>query len=175
MKQTAQQTSATSKLDLPQSGSEDEDETWLIEPTGCKTTTRNKVPASASSAAEACRAAEDPFHRRSKTQPVAEPDLLKTMIVARGRELPGPRSQDDDEDSSPIVQESDQTEHTQCSSNNHPTLMPSRGASAHGSEESPLVTPASPRQSAKLTNSTEHGEGENAKLTYKMNIYKEYL
>ena len=100
-----------------------------------------------------------------KTQPVAEPDLLKTMIVARGRELPGPRSQDDDEDSSPIVQESDRTEHTQCSSNNRSSLMPSRGASAHGSEESPLVTPASPRQRAKLTNSTEKAKGENAKLT----------
>ena len=141
MNEHAQQTSATSKLDLPQSGSEDDDETWLIGSTGCKTTTTIKVPASASSAAEACRAAEDPFHRHSKTQPVAEPQPPRTRC-----DLPGPQSQDDDEDSSPVVQELDRAEHTQCSSNNHPSLMLSRGASAHGSEEfssgDTCVTPA---------------------------------
>ena len=43
--------------------------------------------------------------------------------------------------------------------------MPSLGASAHGSEESPLVTPTSPMQNAHLTDSTENKEKENAKLT----------
>ena len=165
VQQSTQQTSAISELDLPQSGSEDDDETWLTEPNGCKTTSTIKVAAEVHSAAEAYSVAKNPFHQHSKTQPVAEPDLPKTTIVTRGRDLPGPQSQDDDEDSSPIVQELDRAEHTQCSSNNHPTLMPSRGASALGSEESPLVTPASPRQNAKLTSSTEKARGENAKLT----------
>ena len=131
MKQTAQQISATSELDLPQPGSEDDDETWLTGPTGCKTTTSIKV------AAEACwvhnSVLKDPFHQHSKTQLVAEPDLPRTIAIARGCGLPGPQSQDDDEDSSPIVQELDRAEHTQCSSNYHSTLTLSLGASALGS------------------------------------------
>ena len=79
--------------------------------------------------------------------------------------MPGPQSQDDDEDSSPIVQELGRAEHPQRSSINHLTLMPSLGASALGSEESSQVTPASPPQSAHLTDSTEQVGEENAKLT----------
>ena len=65
-------------LDLPQSGSEDDDETWLTGPNGCKTTTPTKVVAEATNAAEACQKSEDPFHHHSRTQPVAEPDLPRT-------------------------------------------------------------------------------------------------
>ena len=107
MEQTNQHNFATAELDLPQSGSEDDDETWLIEPTGCKTTNPIKVAAEAINAAEACWAhnpvAVDPFRSRPKTQPVAEPDLPTISTATHGCGLPGPQSQDDDEDSSPIV------------------------------------------------------------------------
>ena len=140
MKQSTQQISATAGLDLPQSGSEDDDETWLIGPTGCKTTTTTKV------AAEACSESEDPFHQHSKTQLVADPILPRITVpivtttsaapcstIGHGCDLPGPQSRDDDEDSSPFVQELDRAEHTQCS-NYHSTLTHSLGASALGSE-----------------------------------------
>ena len=132
MKHSTQQITATSELDLFQPGSEDDDETWLTGTIGCKTTTTTEVAAGAISAAEACRFAEDPFHQHSKTQPVAEPNLPRITVpvdtttsaapcstVSHGCDLPGPQSQDDDEDTSPIVQELDRAEHTQCSSNNH--------------------------------------------------------
>ena len=166
---------------MPQSGSDDDDETWLTGTSGCKTTTSIKVAAEAISAAEECWVhdsdAKDPFHHLSKTQPVAEPDLPRITApvvtttsaapcstIGHGSDLPGPLSQDDDEDSSPLIQELDRAEHTQCSSN-YLTLTHSLGASAHGSEKSPRVTPASPPANAKLTNSTEEREEENAKLT----------
>ena len=129
MKQPTQQISAKPELDLPQPGSGDDDETWLTEPTGCKTTNPTKVVAEATDAAEAYRFAEDPFHQHSSTQPGAEPDLPRTkkpIVMPKSAaqcsingltcDLPGPQSQDDDEDSSPIVQELDRAEHTQCSS-----------------------------------------------------------
>ena len=120
IRQTNQHLSATAELDLPQSGSEDDDETWLTEPTGCKTTHPTKVAAEATNAAEACWApnpvAMDPFRSHPKTQPVAEPDLPRTTTATRGCDLPGFRSQDDDEDSSPIVQKPDRAEHPRCSS-----------------------------------------------------------
>ena len=101
----------------------------------------------------------DQYHASAKQY--AEPNLLRTRC-----DLPGPGSQDDDEDSSPIVQELDRAEHTRCSSNYYPTLTLSLGASALGSEKSPLATPTSPSQNAHLTDSTEKVEGENAKLTF---------
>ena len=77
--QPTQQISATTELDLPQSGSENDDETWLTEPTECKTTISIEVAAEAINAAEACSIAKDPFHQHSKTQPVAEQDLPRTQ------------------------------------------------------------------------------------------------
>ena len=47
--------------DLPQFGSEDDDETRLMEPTGSKTTTSAEVAAEAINAAEACSIAKDPY------------------------------------------------------------------------------------------------------------------
>ena len=84
--------------------------------------------------------------------------------IGHGCDLPGPQSQDDDEDSLPIVQELDRAEHTQCSSY-HPPLTHSLGASAHGSEKLPQVTPASPPTNANLSGNFGKKEEENAKLT----------
>ena len=111
---STQQISATTE-DLPQSGSEDDDETWLTEPTGCKTTTSIKVTAEAINTAEASTVAKDPFHQHSRTQPVAEPDLPRTTTVTREYDLPGPLSRDDDEDSSPLILDSDLADHVPCS------------------------------------------------------------
>ena len=127
------------------------------------------------------------FHQNPKSQPVAEPDLpritvpIVTTISAapcsingRERDLPGPRSQDDDEDSSPYVQDLNSADHVPCSSStmttsghNDKTLTHSLGASAHGSEfpfapnanltgSDRKVTPASPR----LTAASEKTEGD---------------
>ena len=117
------------------------------------------------------------FHQHSKTQPVAEPDLPRitepvvTTIsaapcstIGHGSDLPGPQSQDDDEDSSPIVQELNRAEHTQCSSY-HYTLTHSLVASALGSEKPLQVTPTSPAQNTNLSGNTGKEEHENAKLT----------
>ena len=139
-----------------------------MEPTGCKTITSTKVAAEAISFAEACSKLEDPFHQHSRTQPAAKPDLPHTTEC----DLPGPQSQDDDEDSSPIAQDSDLADHVPCSnydmtSSGHDimtlTLLP--GASAHGSQITKVanakltdcdrkVAPALPRtteECAKLT------------------------
>ena len=88
-------------------------------------------------------------------------------------------SWDDDEDSSPLVQDLDLADHVPCltrdmttSGHDEPTLTHSLGASAHGSEipiaqnakltgNNRKVTPASPR----LTAASEKAEEENAKLT----------
>ena len=180
IQQTTQQIPARPELDLPQSGSKDDDETWLTEPTGCKTTTTPKVAAEAIiaaeaiNAAEACSSAEDPFHPHPKTQPVAEPDLPRTQAPANSDhakecDLPGPLSRDDDEDSSPLIKDLDLADHIPCSTrdmttsgHDESTLTHSLGASALGSEttisenanltdSNRKVTPASPPENAKLT------------------------
>ena len=74
------------------------------------------------------------LHQNLKTQLGADPVLPRITMpvvttisaapcstIGHGCGLPGPQSQDDDEDSSPILQELDRAEHTQCSSY-HPTL-----------------------------------------------------
>ena len=159
-----------SELDLPQAGSEDEDETWLAEFAG----SQDKAE---TTAAEAGNTKEATFHPTPKILSVADPDLPRITVpvvtttsaapcstIGHGCDLPGPQSQDDDEDSSPIVQELDRAEHTQCSSY-HPPLTHSLGASAHGSEKLPQVTPASPPTNANLSGNFGKKEEENAKLT----------
>ena len=86
--------------------------------------------------------------------------------------MPGPLSRDDDEDSSPLIQDLDPADHVPCSTRDmttsgheDPTLTHSLGASALGSEtfnsenanftdSDRKMTPASLPQSAKLTGST---------------------
>ena len=179
VQRSTQQIPATAELDLPQFGSEDEDETRLTEPTGCKTTKPTKVVAEATRAAEACQKSVDPFHQHSKTQPVAEPDLLRTRDPAnsdyiKGCDLPGPQSQDDDEDSSPIVQELDRAEHTQCSSY-HYTLTQSGFLTTTlvvGTDSKELVTTGSTKNTSpnqlndrKVTPTSLQLTNKNARLT----------
>ena len=107
IQQTDQHLSATAELDFPQSGSKDDDETWLTEPTGCKTINPIKVAAEAINAAEACwvrnPVAVDPFRSHPKTQPVAEPDPFRITVpvvtttsaapcstFGHGCDMPGP-------------------------------------------------------------------------------------
>ena len=104
VQRSTQQLSANPEMDLPQSGSEDEDETWLTEPTGSKVTTRTGVVLESDSPAEVHLNSVEAFHQHRKTQPVAEPDLPRTPDPAlsdHAKEcvLPGPLSRDDDEDS----------------------------------------------------------------------------
>ena len=73
--------------------------------------------------------------------------------------VPGPQSQDDDEDSSPYVQDLDLEDQVSCSNREMTTfghtntkpLTLSPGTRAHGSENLQRVTPASLPQNAKLT------------------------
>ena len=107
--QSTQQISATTELELPQSGSEDDDETWLTELKGCEAPSR---------AAEAYTQLNEywktigPFHPTPTIHSAAEPVLLRTPDSALSASadscaLPGPLSRDDDEDSSPRTQDLD--------------------------------------------------------------------
>ena len=134
--QLTQQISATSDLDLPQFGSEDDDETWLIELIGGEV----KGPYEAAKQAyidhwEGYWELASLFHQNPKNQPGAEPDLPRITVPivtpistapcsinGRERDLPGPRSQDDDEDSPPFVQYLDSADHVPCSSSTMTTL-----------------------------------------------------
>ena len=110
-----------SELDLPQSGSEDEDETWLAEFTG----SQNKAE---TRAAEAQGHKEATFQPNPTDQLCADPGLPRThepIVTPRSaaqcsingseRNLPGPLSLDDDEDSSPLIQDLDLADHVPCS------------------------------------------------------------
>lgn len=66
-----QQIPPASELDLPQSGSKGDDETWLTEPTGCKT--NNKL-----AEANLDRAM---FHQHLRTQLGADPVLQRTQQI----------------------------------------------------------------------------------------------
>ena len=90
-------------------------------------------------------------------------------ISGSERDWPGPQSRDDDEDSSPLIQDLDLADHVPCSTRDmttsgheYPTLTHPLGASAlgsgiHGSENAKLtdsdrrVTPECPVKYAKLT------------------------
>ena len=135
------------ELDLPQSGSEDEDETWLTEFTGIKNTTTEAVSESDTPADKHLNSMAA-FHQHSKTQPVAEPNLPRTKC-----DLPGPQYQDDDEDSSPFIQDLNLADPVPCSTrdmttsaHDESTLTHSQGACALGSE-------IRNSENAKLTNS----------------------
>ena len=77
---TTQQISATSELDLPQSGSEDEDEMWLTELNGSEAGSTTKAAAEAYTQLEEYLKAIDTFYQHLKThnQSVAEPNLPRT-------------------------------------------------------------------------------------------------
>ena len=103
-------------------------------------------------------------------QPVAELDLPRTLDPAHSSNakkygLPGPLFQDNDEDSSPFVQDWDLADHVPCSTrdmttsgHDDPTLTHSLGTRAHGSENSTS-------QNAKLTATSRKAVEKNAKLT----------
>ena len=79
--------------------------------------------------------------------------------------MPGPQSQDDDEDSLPIVQELDRAEHTQCSSNDHSTLTQSGFLMATlvvGTDSKEWVTTGSTKNTSPNQLNADHG---NAHLT----------
>ena len=133
------------ELDLPQSGSEDEDETWLTEFTGPKTTTSTEAVSESATPADMHLNSVEAFHSHPKVQTVADPDLPRThepIVMPRSAaqcsingsecDLPGPLSRDDDEDSSPIVQDLDSADHVPCSTrdmttsgHDYPTLTQS--------------------------------------------------
>ena len=123
---STQQISAPSRLDLPQSGSEDNDEAWLTELTGCKIS--SKAIDEAYYQWEREWRARNPPHLTPRTQSEADPDLLRKpdpATFANGNkvsDLPGPLSWDDDEDSSPRTQELDLAEHSSCSTSDLTTL-----------------------------------------------------
>ena len=173
------------ELELPQSGYEDEDETRLTEPTRNKVTTSTEIVSESDPPADMCLNYVEAFHQHPKTQSVAEPDLPRTpdpatSAHAQERDLPGPLSRDDDEDSSPLIQDLDLADYVPCSTrdmttsgHDNPTLTHSLGASALGSEiptsqnakltgSDWKVTPASPRLSA----ASQKAEEECAKLTF---------
>ena len=130
---STQQLSATTEPDLPQFGSEDDDETWLTELIGSETTGPREAANQAYIQAWGIFwHRNDTLHQNLKSQSEVDPVLPRITVpvvttlsaapcstIGHGCDLPGPQSQDDDEDSSPIVQELDRAEHTQCSSNNH--------------------------------------------------------
>ena len=89
---------------MPQSGSEDEDEALPTEGVNEKIQATNEAM----------------FPQYPKTQSFVEPDLLRTpdpatSAYANECELPGPMSRDDEEDSSPLVQDLDLGQHIPCS------------------------------------------------------------
>ena len=161
---------------MPQSGSEGEDEAWPIEGTNERIQAANEAV----------------FPQYPKTSVSADPVLLRTQHPANSAEpivtpisaaqcriygstigLPGPQSQDDDEDSSPHVQDSDLEDHTSCSNcdmttfghTNAKPLTLSPSTRAYGSENLQRVTPASPTSTANLTTTSQMAAEENAKLT----------
>ena len=103
----------------------------------------------------------DASHQNLKTQPGADPVLPRITMpvvttksaapcstIGYGCDLPRPQSQDDDEDSSPIVQELDRAEHTQCS-RYHSTLTQlgfKMSTPAVGTDSKGLVTTGSTRK-----------------------------
>ena len=121
--QTTQQISATSKLDLPQSGSEDEDEAWPTEGANERIQAANQAV----------------FPQYPKTTPSADPVLLRTQDPANSAkanecDLPAKRGM------------------TTFGHPNTKPLTLSPATRAHGSENLQQVTPASPPQEkAKLT------------------------
>ena len=123
------QISAITELDLPQSGSEDDDETWFTELIGSEATGAHEAAKEAYIQFEEYLTIFSPSRQDLKTQSVGEPDLPRTTqplvtpisaapctISGYGCDLPGPQSQNDDEDSSPCVQDSHLAEHPQYSS-----------------------------------------------------------
>ena len=156
---STQQISATSGSDLPQSGSEDEDEAWPTE--GAK---------------EGIQAANSArFPQYPKTTPSADPVLLRTQNPANSAnanecDLPGPQSRDDDEDSSPFVQDLDLEDSVSCSNHEMTTCGHRNNTLTHSGllfgNPTKEVTPASPRQNTKLTATSQKSPRQNAKLTH---------
>ena len=168
---STQQISATTELEMPQTGSEDDDESWLTELKGGEAPSR---------AAEACTQLDEywkpisPFHLNPTTHSVAEPDLLRTpdsalSASADSCDLPGPLSRDDDEDSSPRAQDLDLAEHTSCSTRDLTTIGQESIALTHqgleignptsckdppGSASSSSINRQGPLGSANLTGNT---------------------
>ena len=168
------------ELDLPQSGSGDDDETWFTELTGIKNTTTTEAVSESDMPADKHLNSVEAFHQHPRTRSAAEPDLPRTPSDhVKERDLPGPLSRDDDEDSSPYVQDLDSADHVPCSSStmttsghNDKTLTHSLGASAHGSEfpiapnanltgSDRKVTPVSPE----LPAASQKWSAQTAKLT----------
>ena len=116
------------ELDLPQSGSEDEDETWLAEFAGSQDNAETK-------AAEAGNTKEATFQPSPTNRLCADPGLRRTdepIVMPRSAapcsidgsecDLPGPLSRDDDEDSSPLIQDLDLADHVPCSNRDMTTF-----------------------------------------------------
>ena len=102
-------------MDLPQSKSEDDYETWLTELLGCEDVSPIDAAAEANNQLEEYWKTIRPSHPNLKTQPVAEPNLPRTpdpatSAYANECDLPEPMSRDDDEDSSPPIQDLDLAE-----------------------------------------------------------------
>ena len=100
---------------MPQSGSEDDDETWLMELTGSEAVSPIMLPRKRAQMEEYWKTIS-PFHPTLKTQSVAEPNLPRTPDPTTSAnvnecDLPGPMSWDDDEDSSPLTQDLDLAKH----------------------------------------------------------------
>ena len=165
--QSTQQISATPELELPQSGSEDDDEAWLTDFKGCEAPSR---------AAEAYTQLDEywkttsPFHPTPTTHSVAEPVLLRTpdsalSASADSCDLPGPLSRDDDEDSSPRTQDLDLAEHTSCSTRDLTTLGQESTALTHQGLLIGSPTRKDAQASANLTGTTCKGHPVIANLT----------
>ena len=172
--QSTQQISATAELDLPQSGSEDDDEAWLTELIGSKTS---------SVISEAYHQWEQDWKRRKArpislspmTQSDAEPDLPRTQNASASSkvsDLPGPLSRDDDEDSSPRSKDLDLAEHTSCSTRDLTTLGQESTALTHSGFQ--VLTLVGKSQ---LTGSTESCQSppKNAHLSHIITNIKLYL
>ena len=110
------------------------------------------------------------FQRAQQTQNPAN------SANANECDLPGPRSRDDDEDSSPIVQDLDLEDNTSCSNREMATFGQTNNSLTHSGslfgDPTGGVTPASPiterkdpHGSAKLTAISQKSVAQNAKLT----------
>ena len=130
--QTTPQIPPTVESDSPQSGSKDEDEAWPAEGTneGIQAANEAKFPQYPKTILSA-----DPVLLQTQN-PANSAEQIKTPISAAqcqiyGSTLPGPQSQDDDEDSSPHVQDLDLANHALCSNHDMTTSGHGNNALTH--------------------------------------------
>ena len=145
--QSTQKISVTSELDLPPSGSEDDDETWLTELIGSEAVSQIAVEEFAqmeeylmdinlsriSTSVTGYQPVSSYVTNGVVTQSVAELDLPLTPLSSDTNEchLPRPMFRDGDEDSLPLTQVLDLVEHIACSTHDMTTSVHESNSLTH--------------------------------------------